>query len=373
MTSRELVCQAIHREPTPALPVDLGGSITGITREACRKLCAHLGRTQALEVICKPLQLVEPPAFILEALGIDTRYLRPSLSIDNELEEEYTDDWGVTRRLSSNRYYYDIVDCPLKEGRLREIERFAWPEPANKALFAGLRGRAEALSRSGYALVADPLAPAVFEPAWYLRGMENLLIDFIDNRRYALRLLETLLEFQLQFFDAFLSEVGDFIQVVMFGDDLGTQNAPMMSPQLYREVIKPFHSRLFGFVKTRTRAKLFLHSCGSIEPLIEDLIDTGIDILHPLQPRALNMDHALLKERYGDRLCFWGGVDIQQTLIGPLDGIAREVELRARTLGKDGGYVLSPAHNLQPDTPPENIIELYGSAKAYSPRQAGNR
>lgn len=367
MSGRELVLRATNREPTPRLPVDLGGSITGVTLTACRNLCEYLGKPETLDVICKPLQLVEPPASVLEALAIDTRYVRPNFSKDNELEAEYTDAWGVTRRLSSNRYYYDMVDHPLKEGTLREIDRFPWPEPADKALFVGLRQRAKELFQTGYAVVADPLAPAVLEPAWYLRSMENLLIDFIDNRIYALRLLETVLEFQIQFFDAFLSEVGDYIQVVMFGDDLGTQNAPMISPRLYREVVKPFHARLFGFAKTRTQAKIFLHSCGSIEPLIEDLIDTGIDILHPLQPRARGMDHAALKEHYGDQLCFWGGVDIQQALIGPLHGIGREVELRARTLGRGGGYVVSPAHNIQPDTPPENIVELYRRAKIYSP------
>jgi uroporphyrinogen decarboxylase len=367
VTGRQLINLAINRQSSPRLPVDLGGSITGITRGACAKLCDYLGKPENLQVICKPLQLVEPPESVLQALQIDTRYLRPNFPIENDLDDMYTDAWGVTRQLSSNAYYYDIVDFPLKEGTKRELDRFPWPEPAGKALFTGLRQRAEQLSKSNFAVIADPLVPAIFEPAWYMRGMENLLIDLLDNREYVAQLFETLLEYQIQFFDSFLSEVGSYIQVAMFGDDLGTQKAPMISPQLYREVLKPFHSRLFAFVKTRTDAKIFLHSCGSIEPFIEDLLDAGIDILHPLQPRALNMDHTLLKKKYGNRLCFWGGVDLQESLIGPVEGIREEIELRARTLGKNGGYVVSPAHNIQPDTPPENIVEMYRSAKAYSP------
>lgn len=367
MNSREKVLRAVRREPPAGVPTDLGGSITGITLEAGRNLCRHLGYPAELDVICKPLQLVDLKEQVLQDLRIDTRYIRPNFPIDNSLEEEYLDDWGVRRRLSSNHYYYDIVEYPLKEGTLAELDRFHWPEPAPRELFDGLRERAVELQQTGYALVADPLAPAIFEPAWYLRGMENLLVDFLDNRRYALRLFETLLEHQIQFFDAFLSAVGDLVQVVMFGDDLGTQKAPIMSPQMYREVVKPFHRRLFDFVKTKTRAAVFLHSCGSIQALIPDLIDAGIDVLHPLQPRARDMDHHRLKERYGDSICFWGGIDIQQALIGPLENIGREVEQRVGSLGEGGGYVLSPAHNIQPDTPPQNIVELYRCAAEYGP------
>lgn len=124
-------------------------------------------------------------------------------------------------------------------------------------------------------------------------------------------------------------------------------------------MIKPRYLKLFSFIKQCTKAKLFLHSCGAIEPLIPDLIEAGIDILHPVQPAARGMDHQILKTRYGKILCFWGGVDIQKALIGTIRDVQKEVNTRIRILGRGGGYVLAPAHNIQPDTPPENIIELY--------------
>ncbi len=322
MTSRQMLQYAIEKKRPDRVPIDLGGSITGITLSACQELCGYLSLNNCeLDVICRSLQLVEPPEPVLEKLGIDTRYIRPNYGIDNRLEDEYVDTWGVTRRLSSNGLYYDIVDYPLKDGILKELERFQWPEPKKREVFRGIREKAVKLFRTSFAVIADPLAPAIFEPAWYLRGMENLLVDFIQSKTYAFRLFDTLLEFQLQFFDAFLSEVGDYVQVVMFGDDLGTQNAPMLSPELYVEMIKPYHKKLFAFVRSRCDAKVFFHSCGAIESLISELIDTGVDIFHPLQPLAYGMDHRLLKEKYGCAICFWGGIDIQQALIGSTDEI----------------------------------------------------
>ncbi len=360
MTSRERIQSAIEKGISDRAPCDLGSSITGITRAAFVSLCDYLALKEDVHVIVKPLQLVEIPENILKLLGIDTRYVRPYFKSENDLEEEYEDEWGVLRKLSSNRYYYDIVDHTLKEGTVRELERCDWPDPLNNDIYRGLREQAKKLYyETEYAIIGDPLVPALFEPAWYLRGMENFLIDLMDNKKFADRLLDTLLEYQIHFFKRFLEEIGDYIQVMMFGDDLGTQNSLLLSPKLFREMIKPRYLKLFSFIKQCTKAKLFLHSCGAIEPLIPDLIEAGIDILHPVQPAARGMDHQILKARYGELLCFWGGVDIQKALIGTIRDVQKEVNTRIRILGSGGGYVLAPAHNIQPDTPPENIIELY--------------
>lgn len=363
MTSRERLLLAINREIPDRVPLDLGSSITGLTRVSAQRLCQFLGVNQELRVIVKPLQLVEPPEEVLQRLYVDTRYVRPSFPNQNGLEEEYVDGWGIRRKLSADGLYYDIVEHPLREGTLKEIERFHWPEPREKVLFQGLREKAENLYyHTNYAVVGDPLSPALFELAWYLRGMENFLVDLIQNRKYAERLLDVLLEFQIQFFDEFLSQAGNYIQVIMLGDDLGTQRAPLFSPELYREVIKPRHKRLFGFIKSRTNAKIFLHSCGAIRPFVSDLIDAGVDILNPLQPLAWGMEHLELKREYGDKLCFWGGVDIQVALRGSLEEVMAEVRRSIDTLGEGGGYVLAPTHNIQPDVPSINVVTMFDYA-----------
>lgn len=312
MTGRERLAMAIDGRMPDRVPVDMGSSITGLTLHACRRLCEYLAVDTELSVIVKPLQIVEIPEPVLETLGIDTRYVRPDFGSDNSLEANYVDDWGITRKLSSNQYHYDIIDFPLKAGTIQKLDEFSWPHTSREGFFTGLSACAEQLhENTSYALVADPLLPALLEPAWYLRGMQNFLVDLLENRRYVEKLLDILLALQKRFFDGFLKEVGAFVQVVMLGDDLGTQYAPMISPQLYRDIVKPRHAHLFSFIKKRTNAKVFLHSCGAIEPLIPDLIEAGVDILHPVQPAARGMDHGMLKKKYGRRLCFWGGADIQ--------------------------------------------------------------
>lgn len=363
MTSRERLQGAIARQIPDRVPLDLGGSITGLTLAFAQKLCHVMGIEEELRVIVKPLQLVEPPEEVLVRLHIDTRYVRPFFPGQDGKGAEYVDEWGVRRKLSSNGFYYDIVEHPLREGTLREIECFPWPEPGNGVMFRGLREKAEALYHyTDYALIGDPLVPALFEPAWYLRGMDNFLVDLVQNRMYAERLLDVLLEFQLQFFEQFLSQVGEFIQVIMLGDDLGTQRAPLLSPALYREVIKPRHKKLFAFIKRYTDAKIFLHSCGAIDPLIPDFIDAGVEILHPLQPLAQGMKHARIKAQYGNRLCFWGGIDIQRALLDSEADVIAEAKRCIESLGRGGGYVLSLAHNVQPDVPPENLLTLFDYA-----------
>lgn len=363
MTSRQRLQLAINRSAPDRVPLDLGGSITGLTRASAEQLCQFLGIKEELKIIVKPLQLVELPEELLERLHIDTRYIRPIFLNQDGLETEYVDEWGIKRRLSSNGLYYDIIEHPLREGTLEEIDRFQWPEPRRREVFQGLEERAKYLYfHTDYAIVGDPLSPALFEPAWYLRGMENFLVDLVQNRRYAEKLLDTLLEFQLQFFGEFLSRVGGYIQVIMLGDDLGTQRAPLFSPELYREIIKPRHRKLFEFIKSRSKAKIFLHSCGAIRPFIPDLIDAGVEILNPLQPLAWGMEHSELKREYGGRLCFWGGVDTQGALRGSLQEVTVEVERRVNALGRGGGYVLAPAHNVQPDVPSENIVEMFDHA-----------
>ncbi len=133
-----------------------------------------------------------------------------------------------------------------------------------------------------------------------------------------------------------------------------------MSPELYREMVKPYQAELFAFVKERTPAKLYYHSCGSVVQLIDDLIEIGVDALNPIQVTARGMDTAELKRRFGDRIAFWGAIDSQKVLpFGTPDDVRQEVQKRISDLAPGGGYILAGVHNLQPDISPENIIAMY--------------
>jgi uroporphyrinogen decarboxylase len=161
-----------------------------------------------------------------------------------------------------------------------------------------------------------------------------------------------------------LDLVGDRVDVVFLGDDLGTQLGPQVSPELYRKYIKPQHRRIFDVYHAKSKAKVLLHSCGSVAALIPDLIEIGVDILNPVQVRASGMDPAKLKREYGRDLTFWGGVDTQEVLPrGKVADVWAEVGLRIRQMGSGGGYVLNSVHNVQPDVPPENVVAMFEAAR----------
>ena len=179
-------------------------------------------------------------------------------------------------------------------------------------------------------------------------------------------LYDRLFELQKKYFENYLAEVGKYVQIIGYADDLGMQDRPQMSPDTYREVIKPYHKKIFKFIHERTDAKILLHCCGAIVPLIEDLISAGVDILNPVQTRATGMVPEKLKAMFGDRLIFWGGLDEQYLLPkGTKAEIDAAVKELMKTLGKNGGYVFAPSHNIQEDTPTENIIAMYEAAGKY--------
>ena len=152
----------------------------------------------------------------------------------------------------------------------------------------------------------------------------------------------------------------------MVSDDLGGENAPLISPDLYREMVKPAQKKLWQFIKDNTEAQLFQHTCGNVYSLIPDLIEIGVDILNPVQVAAKDMDSKRLKEEFGDRLTFWGAIDTQRVLpYGSPEDVETEVKKRIADMAPGGGYVLTAVHNIQAGVSPENICMMYDAAKKY--------
>jgi len=258
-----------------------------------------------------------------------------------------------------------MMNHPLQQIRdIDERDDFNWPDPYAEGRIANVEKTAKILSeKTDYALVAAGIQGA-FERSWYLRGFEEFLRDLIVNPRLACAIMDRVVEVHMGLADVLLSEVGDYIQMYESGDDLGCQTSLLFSPETYRRFVKPRQQKLLKFVKSKTDAKVFFHCCGAIRPLIPDLVEIGVDVLNPIQPRAEGMDARLLKAEFGDRVCFHGGIDIQQTLPqGSIIDVRNEVESKISTLAPGGGYILAPAHIIQPDTPPENILALYETAR----------
>jgi uroporphyrinogen decarboxylase len=163
-----------------------------------------------------------------------------------------------------------------------------------------------------------------------------------------------------------MEEVGEFVDLVFVHDDLATTESLMMSPQLYREIVKPRHKKIFDLIKNMTQAKIIYHCDGAIYPLLKDFIQIGVDVLNPVQVSAKGVDTHALKQEFGEELSFWGGVDTAHVLPkGTIDDVKEEVRKRIDHLGKGGGYVVAPVHNILDDVPPENIVAMYRTAIEY--------
>jgi uroporphyrinogen decarboxylase len=358
-----------HREPD-RVPIDLGGIVTGITTGASAALKAHLGVTEPDELADRVQQLAIPHDGILERLHVDSRYLYLKASRDwQDVElgdDAYEDEFGIRRKAAirpdGHLLYYDFVGHPLSEARtVADLARYPWPDPHDAARYAGLEEAARALHRDTDKAVAVNMIASLFEFSWYLRGYVGFLEDLVTDPSLAEAQLDAMLEYQTALLGEVLDRVGEVVSFVCTGSDLGTQRAPMIDPEVYRRLVWPRYRKLWDFIHSRTQAKIFYHSCGSIVPMIPLLIEGGVDAVHPVQPGAAGMgDRARLKREFGDHITFWGGFDQQHAL--PF-GSPDEVREAAKRLLDDfmpgGGFVFAAGHNIQADVPPENILALF--------------
>jgi len=228
-----------------------------------------------------------------------------------------------------------------------------------------MKERAEYLyNQTDYAIASRAVSHGFFELAWELRGMENMLVDMLVDKEFANRLLDKTLEIQMGLYDVLLTECGEYIQIVETGDDYGTQRGPIISPELFEEMIVPRRKKLNDFIKSKApQAKIFHHTCGSVYKILDGIIATGVDILNPIQPSADDMDTFRLQQEFGNKLIFHGGIDEQTALIGSLETLKKEMEVRVQSLGKEGGYIMAPTSNFMDDMPLENIVNFAKIAK----------
>ncbi|MCX6559203.1 MAG: hypothetical protein NTZ26_01690 [Candidatus Aminicenantes bacterium] len=388
MTSRERVLAALDHRVPDRVPIDLGGNQTGIHRVAYENLIARLGWSEPIEIMDLVQQLARPSEAVLRRLGVDTRYVAAGAPAgfkggvvrrerDGRLWEDFQDEFGVVwSRPEDAPNYFDISHSPLAGLSLDEIRQYPFPNGGDPSRFAGLRERALTLHRETPYAVISGISGVVYEICWYMRGLENLFIDMMEQPEILETLLDRTLRYWLDWFRGFLDEAGDVVDVIMIGDDLTGQDGPLFPPRIYRSIVQPRQKALVSYIKSRTRAKIWYHSCGSILPYIPDLLDNGIDALNPVQVAARGMDPASLKARFGDRLVFWGGgIDTQKILPrGTPAEVREEVRRNIRAFSPGGGYVFANVHNIQADVPPDNVLALFDAARdfgIYGPNAAG--
>lgn len=370
LTHRERVRLAINHKEADRVPMDLCGSTCNIVDPLYFKVKERLGIKGDIKPYRKGRTSTYYDERILEILDIDFRHLwlkspKSFKTIENP-DGSYIDEWGVTMKKVGD--YVEVIDSPLKEADVEDIEKHSWPDISDRSRVEGLKERAEYLHKNtDYAISAKFVTSGGFlEHGGWLRGFEQFMVDMLVNEEFAKVLMDKIMETKIGLYKMMLQEVGEYVDIVELAEDFGTQSGLLISPELYRKYMKPRYKKIISTIKEYApQAKIFFHSCGSIRDLINDLIETGVDILNPIQPHAKGMNSKELKEQFGSRVCFHGGIDIQYALPGSLEGVRREVEVRISSMAKGGGYILAPTNHVQDDTPPENLIELYRYAREY--------
>lgn len=370
MTSRERVLMSLNHEEPDRVPIDIGSTANNFTAGLFMKLLSHYNVTTP-SIIPRPDE--SAPYYndeLMEKMGGDFRhvFLMPSKkhSYEPDANGITTNEWGIAKR-EVNGMRQQISSPLANATTIAEIGSFDWPDPDEDARYKGLRERAEMLYQTtGCAIAARAVSHGIFELSWETRGMESFLVDLAMEEDIAFALLDKITELQIRMYTNYLKECGQYIHVVQTADDYGTQNGPIMSREMFCKHIKPRRKKLNDAIrKNAPNAKIFHHTCGSVVDLIDDFIEIGVDILNPVQPYAAGMDSAELKRRFGNRICFHGGIDEQRALPVSKEAIDMELKARIKAMAAGGGYIIGPTSNIQDDTSLENVLYYIEKAKEY--------
>lgn len=374
LTSRERVIRAINHQEPDRVPMDINPLY-----DFYLNLKSYLGLEIEEKVSHNLAMEVIPHPDVITKLGIDliSVKLGSAKSSSRKVSSDglVQDDWGTLLKLVNQPgggRYYEVVNSPLKDAALDDLNSYPWPA-------ADLPGRGEGAEAAARQLFEDTdlalmgrFGGPITETALYMLGMENWMTRLAMDPEFIEALLTKITDIQIALDRVGLEATAKYLQIFKAsGEDLGMQTGPMYSPIMFRKLLLPHLKRRFRAArqyldKVNPGVKIMLHSCGSIRRFLPDLIEAGVDIIDPVQPHAAEMDTAGLKRDFGDHLTFHGAVDIQQVLpFGSREEIENEVILRNSTLGKGGGYILAPAHNVQADVPPRNIAIMCRAVEQF--------
>ncbi|MCL5771727.1 MAG: methyltransferase [Actinobacteria bacterium] len=412
MNSRERVNIVLNHEIPDRIPIDFGSTrTTGITTIAYNKLVGKMNLKIGLSKMYDMVQqLSYPQKEILDMFNIDFIDTGQAFFSSDKYWKEFTlndgtnclipnwinvyrnkkgdtvieDDEGTILGIMPKTSFY-VDQCYWVYGnlekipesiRLRDFEKDVWsyttPPPGNINLFDEkqailFKSNIEKLyDETDYAIVLR-FGGNLIESGFSIRGMENYLCDLYLDEAGVNRFLDVLMEDYISKLNKIIELVGDKISVIMFADDMGSESGPFFPKEIYRKYFKKRHKKMWDLVHSKSKCKVFLHSCGSISELIPELIDAGLDILNPIQISAKNMNPKELKKEFGKHLIFWGGCCDTRNMLpnGTPEKIFDHVKLNIKTLGQNGGLVFNQVHNIQPDVPSENIMALFKAASIY--------
>jgi uroporphyrinogen decarboxylase len=340
MTPRQRVLAALEHRVPDRTPRDFWAEPAAWTR-----LLAHVGHGDKDR--------------LLDELGIDVRHLEtpgpPEREIGGGVFQNFWGERYVYRRTPWGPMREDTRGALADARSLADLERFDWPTP-DRFDYAPLAGQCR---RWGDHALLYGFADVWQRPA-LVRGWEGMFVDMVERPDWVHFLGRKFTDFYKEDYTRAAEATAGRIDLYLLISDLGSQQGPLISPAMFRRFVAPYIKEMADCIHG-LGGKVLYHSCGRIRPFIPELIALGVDVLDPIQPAGPEMAPQRLKADFGDRLCFHGGIDMQHLLPhGTPDEVRREVRRYSETLGRDGGYILAPAHLFQPDIPPENILAVYG-------------
>jgi uroporphyrinogen decarboxylase len=411
MTPRERLLAAVNHKEPDRVAIDLGSTpSSGISAIAYNNLKRHLGITHGHTRIYDVVQqLAQPEDQILDHFGVDVidigrafnehdrdwyditqadgspaqypAWFKPLARPDGAFEAEI--DGQVIARMPSKGTFFDQTCFPYLDGYPSDFRNL--PDAMKKVLWAALvhspwdnagkpdfwqqlRDKTLRLrARSNRAMMVV-CGCNLFEWGTFLRRMDNFLMDIYTEPTQVEALLDALMEQHLATLSKVCAAVGDCVDILRFGDDLGMDSGTFMSPEIYRRLFKPRHKQLCDFVKKNSRMKTFLHSCGSIYAILPDMIEAGYDIINPVQTNCVNMKPARLKKEFGGDITFWGGGCDTRAILNNAtpQQVKDHVKERLEIFAPGGGFVFNTVHNILPEVPPENIVAMFEAVDIFS-------
>lgn len=375
MNRRQNFTDTMNHVKPAELVIDFGGNpLSSMEGESERKLLDFLGfDTKGYDekgLLFGKVRRIDER--LLKHFSVDTRsvggILMPADSQFQMLSEnEYIDEWGLRRRYTG--LYWEGVDFPLKGATMDDLDsyRFPNPESIDFALVEEYARQARRLyEETDYIICAEHPVYGIFELGCWLCGFEDFLVKMALDEEFIEKFFAKVLAYQKRVIEIYYGALGKWIHYTSSGDDFATQNGPFVSPDMFAELVKPAFAARIAHTKKFTAAKFLHHSCGSVYSLVGELVDAGVEILNPIQPKARDMSPEKLKTAYGGRVVFHGGIDTQELLPFCTDEeIEQAVKETIAVMNQNGGYILAAAHNIQPDVNPRSLTVMLEAANKY--------
>ena len=370
MTPRENYWKVVNHEEGEWIPIFWGGTNSSIVPQHYGALCEKLGVEDPKRPV-GDFGTVHLHPVVKERLHSDVELLVMGAPPRRYLEDGTVEDsmWGFRmKEVGGYRVFPDQI-APLRKARtIKEIEEHPiWPNPDDPMYYKNAKRKAEELFATGKIVLGEAsYAGAPFFVYPWLRGVDQWMMDPYTNPDLYGHLAQKITDYSALILERWLNEIGKYLDVLCFYDDIAMQTGPMVSLDHYRKWILPYEKQLTSLARKLTKAKFSIHCCGSCYELLPGFIEVGYEILNPVQTRAKNMESERLKKNYGDKLSFYGGLDIQRLLpFGTVDEIIQGVKELIKTLGPNGGFLFATSHNIEPDTPPKSIIAMFDAAHEF--------